>query len=148
MKSILAFCALISVCFAIKATGEVTTSGLSSGAFFAVQFHYAYSSTVKGCGVFAGGPFYCAQGSQNTAQMNCMSMPTSINLETIKTDIKNFETKKTIDPVSNLKGQKVFIFAGTKDTTVKPDVGVKGETLYKHYGADIKAVYDVAAVHT
>ena len=36
---------------------------ISSGAFMAVQFGFAWSSVVKGVGVVAGGPFYCAQAS-------------------------------------------------------------------------------------
>ena len=35
---------------------EVTVSGVSSGGFMAVQFHVAYSGSVKGAGVIAGGP--------------------------------------------------------------------------------------------
>src|SRR3954471_23957544 len=39
---------------------SVTVSGISSGAFFAHQFHVAYSSLVKGAGIVAGGPYGCA----------------------------------------------------------------------------------------
>jgi len=38
----------------------VTVSGISSGAFFAHQFHVAYASLVKGAGIVAGGPYGCA----------------------------------------------------------------------------------------
>ena len=38
----------------------VTVSGISSGAFFAHQFHVAFSSLVKGAGIVAGGPYACA----------------------------------------------------------------------------------------
>lgn len=34
---------------------KLTVSGLSSGAYFAVQFHVAFSSVIKGAGVIAGG---------------------------------------------------------------------------------------------
>lgn len=37
-----------------KSANGVTVSGLSSGAYFAVQFHIAYSSIVNGSAVFAG----------------------------------------------------------------------------------------------
>jgi hypothetical protein len=37
----------------------VTVSGLSSGAFFAHQFHVAFSDLVHGAGIIAGGPFGC-----------------------------------------------------------------------------------------
>ena len=39
---------------------SVTVSGISSGAFFAHQFHVAYSSLVKGVGIVSGGPYACA----------------------------------------------------------------------------------------
>src|SRR5262245_19954212 len=42
---------------------ESCISGISSGAFMAVQFATAWSSVIKGVGVVAGGPFYCAQAS-------------------------------------------------------------------------------------
>ena len=45
------------------AIGESSISGISSGAFMAVQFGVAWSSIIKGVGVVAGGPFYCAQAS-------------------------------------------------------------------------------------
>src|SRR5712671_5790982 len=44
-------------------TKESSISGISSGAFMAVQFGVSWSSIVKGVGVIAGGPFYCAQGT-------------------------------------------------------------------------------------
>src|SRR5271166_4746729 len=42
---------------------ESSISGISSGAFMAVQFATAWSGTIKGVGVIAGGPYYCAQGT-------------------------------------------------------------------------------------
>ena len=45
------------------AIGDSSISGISSGAFMAVQFGFAWSSIIKGVGVVAGGPFYCAQAS-------------------------------------------------------------------------------------
>src|SRR5436305_10263659 len=40
---------------------ESSISGISSGAFMAVQFGVSWSSVVKGVGAIAGGPYYCAQ---------------------------------------------------------------------------------------
>jgi hypothetical protein len=42
------------------AIGDSSISGISSGAFMAVQFGFAWSSIIRGVGVVAGGPFYCA----------------------------------------------------------------------------------------
>lgn len=36
-------------------TRNISVSGLSSGAYFSVQFHVAFSSTIMGVGVMAGG---------------------------------------------------------------------------------------------
>src|ERR1700687_1834272 len=40
---------------------ETSISAISSGAFMAVQFATAWSSVIKGVGVVAGGPFWCAK---------------------------------------------------------------------------------------
>jgi hypothetical protein len=40
---------------------RVTVSGISSGGFFAHQFHVAFSSLVEGAGIIAGGPYACAE---------------------------------------------------------------------------------------
>jgi Esterase PHB depolymerase len=43
----------------------ITVSGLSSGAFFAHQFHVAYSRLVNGAGIIAGGPYGCVENIPN-----------------------------------------------------------------------------------
>jgi hypothetical protein len=43
----------------------ITVSGLSSGGFFAHQFHVAFSSLVKGAGILAGGPYGCVENIRN-----------------------------------------------------------------------------------
>ena len=40
---------------------ESSVSGISSGAFMAVQFGTAWSSVIRGVGVVAGGPYWCAK---------------------------------------------------------------------------------------
>lgn len=50
---------------------DVSVSGLSSGGYMAVQFHVAHSAMVKGAGVIAGGPYFCAQDSFDTATGTC-----------------------------------------------------------------------------
>ncbi|MCX7219229.1 MAG: depolymerase, partial [Burkholderiales bacterium] len=59
---------------AFGASGKATSvSGLSSGAFMAVQYQVAFSSSVVGAGVVAGGPYYCAAGSLLNAAV-CMGL--------------------------------------------------------------------------
>lgn len=62
---------------------NTSTSGISAGAFMAAQFHVAFSKTVIGAGIVAGGPYACALGSMTTAVTACMSSPVSINLNTL-----------------------------------------------------------------
>ena len=45
---------------------KTSVSGLSSGAFMAAQFQVAFSGTLVGAGIIAGGPFYCAGSSPFT----------------------------------------------------------------------------------
>ena len=40
-------------------------SGLSSGGFFAHQFHLAHSALVTGAGIIAGGPYCCVETIAN-----------------------------------------------------------------------------------
>ena len=53
---------------------ETSISGISSGAFMAVQFATAWSSVIKGVGVVAGGPFWCAQADAGDA-FDAFSVP-------------------------------------------------------------------------
>src|SRR4051794_17350482 len=54
---------------------QTSVSGLSSGAYMAVQFDVAFSSTLRGAGVIAGGPYFCAQGSETAATSTCSCVP-------------------------------------------------------------------------
>ena len=49
------------------AISESSISGISSGAFMAVQFATAWSSIIKGVGIVAGGPFYCGRAAGERA---------------------------------------------------------------------------------
>lgn len=102
-------------------TSDVTVSGISSGAYMAVQFEVAYSTIVRGAGVLAGGPYFCAKGSTNRALGNCME-PIGAEAppqpeETLKT-IRQLAESGKIDPVKNLRDDRVWLLSGGKDKTV------------------------------
>jgi len=106
-------------------TSEITVSGVSSGAYMAVQFEVAYSQIVRGAGILAGGPYFCAEGSVGRALANCMepnakeTPPTP--KETLKTMAQLAEAGK-IDPVKNLRDDRVWLLSGGNDKTVAPAV--------------------------
>jgi poly(3-hydroxybutyrate) depolymerase len=114
--------------------GNVTVSGISSGGYMAVQFHVAHSSAVKGVGVLAGGPYYCAQGSVFTAYYNCMTPGRWTPLPEVaqlKVQAEVLARARAVDPTENLAGARVWLFSGTNDRTVDPSV-VDG--LRRFYG--------------
>src|SRR5262249_56886574 len=54
---------------------QTSVSGLSAGGYMAVQFDIAFSSMLRGAGIIAGGPYYCAQGNLFTATSTCSCIP-------------------------------------------------------------------------
>src|SRR5262245_36558086 len=110
---------------ALGADAAFTVSGISSGGFMAVQLHVAHSSSVKGAGVLAGGPFYCAQGNLWVALNNC-TRPTSWApvpaVELLKTDAEILARAQLIDPLANLASARVWLFVGKLDRVVEPPV--------------------------
>jgi len=130
----------------------LTVSGLSSGGYMAVQFHVAHSASVKGAGVLAGGPYYCAAGRLWTAYYNCMTpgvltpLPSQARLELATAWL---EQAGRIDPVRNLAAAKVWIFRGTHDETVAPEVVAALAGYYRRYTdpANLVLVQDRPAGH-
>ena len=113
-------------------TNQTTVSGLSSGAFMAIQLGYAYSATFKGVGVFAGGPYMCAGHSNYTACMYNATLSSSM-LSTMQTDINNWSATSN-DNKSNVAGQRVFMFVGNSDYTVGPNPMNAVQTQYTTNG--------------
>ena len=113
---------------------QTSTSGLSSGAFMAVQFHVAFSSIMKGAAIFAGGPFDCAQGSLTTALTTCEDPTSTPDVTSLVTITNQWAASGDIDAPSNLASQHVFLFGGAEDTTVSPLVM---DALDAYYGSFI-----------
>ncbi|CAG1014902.1 Exochitinase 1 [Burkholderiaceae bacterium] len=113
-------------------TSQTTVSGLSSGGFTANQLGIAYSSTFKGVGVFAGGPYMCAGHSNYTACMYNATISAGM-LSTMQADINNW-SGTAIDSKANIAGQKVFMFVGNSDYTVGPNPMNALQTQYLNNG--------------
>jgi len=129
---------------------DTTVSGLSSGGFFGVQFHVAYSSVVQGSGIFAGGPYDCAQGSETTAFEQCMYAFIPPNYQKFVTITQSRASSGLLDPTSNLANSRVYMFSGTVDTTVKQTVMDSLYNYYSHYVTNGSVVYEktMKAAHT
>lgn len=95
---------------------KVSISGLSSGAFMAVQYDVAFSASTVGVGVVAGGPYNCAwvnMGGITTCMQGSPSPEASYDAAV------GFATTGQIDPVANLARGRVYVFGGTQDSVVK-----------------------------
>ncbi|AUT62356.1 extracellular catalytic domain type 2 short-chain-length polyhydroxyalkanoate depolymerase [Paraburkholderia terrae] len=116
--------------------GESSISGLSSGAFMTVQLHLAHSASFAGVGVIAGGPFRCSESFRGAAPLAedanvqsaeyiCMSPltpqtgPSAPRLAQLAHDTAQ---AGAIDPLSNLKGDRIYLFTGSRDTVVYSEV--------------------------
>jgi len=86
------FCVVVLIASSIEAKAprtDVTVSGISAGGSMATQLHLAFSSKISGCGIVAGPPYYCAQGSMMSAIGACMSGPaTSVSATNIQNKLK------------------------------------------------------------
>jgi poly(3-hydroxybutyrate) depolymerase len=128
----------------------VTVSGVSAGAYMAVQFHVAHSATVKGAGAIAGGPYYCAQGSFWTAYFNCMRPGMFVPLPTpafLRAQTEALAKAGRIDATANLAGSRAWLFTGTNDKTVARDVVEGLYAYYSAYKVDTVIVRDKPAGH-
>jgi poly(3-hydroxybutyrate) depolymerase len=130
---------------------QVSVSGVSSGAYMAVQMHFAYSSAIrKGAGVIAGGPMYCSEGNVFIAQGPCMANTGPRNLPYLFSVIRTWSGNGYIDPTSSLSASKVYLLSGTIDSVVRQPVMDDLGTMYARYLPAANIVYkkDLAAEHS
>jgi poly(3-hydroxybutyrate) depolymerase len=136
---------------------ETSVSGLSSGGYMAVQFHVAHSTIIKGAGIVAGGPYFCAQDNQERATSVCSCTglfacePRSAAgmVRQLHEITAQNAASGAIDPTSGLADDRVWLFSGRKDSVVPPPVVEALELYYTNYAAppNIFLKKDLAAEH-
>jgi len=137
--------------------GQVSVSGLSSGAYMAVQFQVAFSRTVIGAGIVAGGPYFCAQGNALIATtvcscsegLPCRVRPGGTGVPALIALTDWFAASRTIDPPSTLGGHRIWMFSGSLDTVVPQAVSNDLLSYYRHYVDASRIAYkrNLAAEH-
>ena len=128
---------------------QTTVSGASSGGYMAVQLHVAYSATFsKGAGVISGGPFNCAEASVLNALGRCLGRA-PIPVEALISTTNDWAKAGLIDPVSNLAGSKVYLFAGAKDSVVPQSTSADLQKYYEKFlpAANITFRKDIEVEH-
>ncbi|HEY8359170.1 MAG TPA: prolyl oligopeptidase family serine peptidase, partial [Ramlibacter sp.] len=134
---------------------RIFVAGISSGGFAAVQMHVAHSATFKGAAVYAGGVYWCAgAGGAATALANCggLTLPTgqasyNSTLAASNAYLDAQSALGTIDPAGNLAGQPVYLWSGTRDTTVHPRQMADLRSQYLRYGANVRFDNTFPAAH-
>jgi poly(3-hydroxybutyrate) depolymerase len=122
---------------------KIFVAGISSGGFFAVQMHVAHSATIKGAAIYAGGVYYCATGNVATALGNCGGETVNgqalyhSTLAASEVYLDQQSSLGTIDNESNLRGQPVYLWSGTKDSVVNPQEMADLNSEYLHYGTQV-----------
>ncbi len=151
------FAGLLSVCAGAQAQSalkaynadpsSVSVSGLSSGGFMSAQLGVAYSSTFQaGFGVFAGGPDDCARAQSYTT---CMYNQTP-SITAPDANVKSWSGTSNEDSTANLANRKIYLWTGSADTTVGPNVmnQLKSQLSAYYTAANVSYVTTSGAVHT
>ncbi|WP_020560450.1 extracellular catalytic domain type 2 short-chain-length polyhydroxyalkanoate depolymerase [Thiofilum flexile] len=127
----------------------ITVSGLSSGAFMALQLHVVFSKVIKGVGLVAGGPYRCAEGVYQGSLLDSSGLytPTAVcsnthpiypyagppKLEFSLQETEAMASKGLIDAPEHLAQSKVWLFSGIKDQTVPASVMDVTAQYYQHF---------------
>lgn len=130
---------------------NITLSGLSSGAYFAGQYHLAFAEQVEGVAMLAGGPVYCAQNSLGLALEHCFNKAGSQpDLSSINQYLETQRAAAKLAPLSAVAGDKVWIFHGSKDATVHPKLALALHSQYQQWlkPENLALINDKAFGHT
>lgn len=137
----------------------VTVSGLSSGGYMAGQFAVAYSASVAGVAVLAGGPYGCSRGSVGTAMLNCScpaEPPFALQLQavwgggcqTFNPDVYAvFSDAATrgnlggIDDTAHLRRQRLWLFSGGQDRVVEKPLVQAVEAYFRRLGVPASQIH-------
>ena len=112
-----------------------SVSGISSGGYMAQQFHVANSAWMVGAGIFAGGPYFCAENNVNSGAGRCLNGGiTKSHLDAFLAQANTQASAGRIDALSNLANDRVWLFHGKLDRGVKEQVMDSLNTWYQMAG--------------
>jgi len=141
---------------------RVTVSGLSSGGFFAHQFHIAFSEKLSGAAILAGGPYGCVDIIDNpfwpfwkldrlsAAVVACTNTfgnrfwglrPEAPAAEEALQLIEAASLAGEIADPAQLPGHRVWLFRGALDSVVPGDVADSLADLYRLLGVEEDALH-------
>ncbi len=148
---------------------QTTVSGISAGGYMAGQFQMAHARDVIGAGIIAGGPYGCAESlyadvmpgpggaflnlskAINGCMLNALQqnwgVPDPAQLAKRAAELAQ---QGKIDPVSDVRGDRIYLFTGTQDRTVVPAIVAAAADYYTALGVpqeQVAFVRNVPAGH-
>lgn len=138
---------------------QTTVSGISSGAYMAGQFQVAHSKIVAGAAIIAGGPYGCAQSvfsgmapgpgtvflsasrAVNGCMLNALTAWGVPNPKRLAEKTYLLAKQRQIDPINAVKSDRIYLFAGTQDSTVKPPIVAAARDYYLALGVPKKNIW-------
>jgi poly(3-hydroxybutyrate) depolymerase len=132
----------------VNAAATVTVSGLSSGAYMAGQYHVAFSASVAGAALVAGGPWGCARGDISRALGLCIHGQ-GLDVGELAELAQASAAAAAIDPLTGLKDDRVFVFRGSRDELVAKALSAAAVSWYRSLAPDVAVteVYDIPVAH-
>jgi hypothetical protein len=127
---------------------SVTVSGISSGAFQAVQLQVALSKKIRGVATVAGGIYGCAEGEAGKA-LRCMLMPGEIKPEEFIARARETAERKLIDPLNELANARIYLFQSRADKVVKAEAEAKLKEFFLAFvpAAGLREEFSDVAAH-
>lgn len=148
--------------------GQTSVSGISSGAYMAGQFEMAHAKDVVGAAIIAGGPYGCSESlyadvipgpgtallnltkAINGCMLNALQAFGVPNPEQLSERATRLAEHDRIDPIEDVKTDRIYLFSGKNDTTVVPAIVEAAREFYEDVGVppeNILFVSDVPAAH-
>ncbi|KAB2939452.1 MAG: poly(3-hydroxybutyrate) depolymerase [Hyphomicrobium sp.] len=154
---------------ALEAQRDATSvSGISSGAYMAGQFEMAHAKDVVGAAIIAGGPYGCSESlyadvipGPGTALLNLTKAINGCMLNALQAfgvpnpallaeRAERLAEHNRIDPIADVKADRIYLFTGKNDTTVVPAIVDAARKFYEDIGvpaSQILYVSDIPAGH-
>lgn len=147
---------------------QTSVSGISSGAYMAGQFEMAHAKDVVGAAIIAGGPYGCSESlyadvipgpgtallnltkAVNGCMLNALQAFGVPNPDQLAQRAERLAEHNRIDPMADVKADRIYLFSGKNDTTVVPAIVEAARKFYEDIGVpadNILFVSDIPAGH-
>lgn len=130
-------------------TASNSVSGVSSGAYMAVQLHISQGARfAQGVAAVAGGPYGCAEGSMFKALGPCLGR-SAIGVAPLVQRTQTAAQQGEIGPLTALVNTRVYLFSGSLDKVVDVSTTLALQSYYQALlpQAKVELQRDVPAAH-